>query len=634
VTVTGEATATVQGSVNPGGESTTYQIAYDLQSSDWCMSNGSSGSPANATTPQTLGFTDENDHDVSVDLNGLTAGADYCADLVATNSSGDGDGGQIPFSAGLPSVYASGVTATGASAATVDGSVNPSGQPTTYWAEYDVAGSDWCVSGGSSGSPANSTTPVTLGFADTTFHDVSVAVTGLSAGTTYCGQLVASNSSGSGYAFADELTFDPSAGASTNTASALGPTTAVVAGSVDPIGQTTTYRVEYDLASSDWCASGGFSGFPAYTTPPRDLAYTDATFHEVSAVLSGLTAGTVYCADVVASNASGAGDGGQLEFRTTVSPPAVTTGTATVASTGTVAISGTVNPNGLATNYHFEYGTGTSYGDSTAIASAGAGSTDQTVTVTLSGLSPNTTYHYRLVATNPGGTTNSPDRTFTTQFPPAVISGPATDVSAAAATLSGTINPNGLPSRCHFEYGTDTSYGASTVITNAGSGSGMQTVSAKLRNLAADTTYHYRLVATNSAGTTKGADHTFTTSTAPRPRLSRVSLATARFTASAGTVIRLTLAEPAKITVVISSEVAGHRVNGQCETSMSTGPSCTATRTRTNLSFAAVRGRNHHHLRLPALQPGRYVATLVARDAAGQRSRPVTVTFTITATGK
>jgi hypothetical protein len=55
------------------------------------------GLPANSTTPQTLGSTDGTFHDVSVDLTGLTAGTSYCADLVATNGSGNGDGGQVSF---------------------------------------------------------------------------------------------------------------------------------------------------------------------------------------------------------------------------------------------------------------------------------------------------------------------------------------------------------------------------------------------------------------------------------------------------------------------------------------------------------------------------------------------------------
>ncbi len=76
-----------------------------------------------------------------------------------------------------------------------------------------------------------------------------------------------------------------------------------------------------------------------------------------------------------------------------------------------------INPGGTATTYHLEYGTDTSYGTSTPEAAIGAESVGQTVTDTLSGLSPATTYHWRVVATSPGGGAVSPDRTFTTYAP-------------------------------------------------------------------------------------------------------------------------------------------------------------------------------------------------------------------------
>jgi outer membrane protein assembly factor BamB len=80
-------------------------------------------------------------------------------------------------------------------------------------------------------------------------------------------------------------------------------------------------------------------------------------------------------------------------------------------------LSGTLNPNGQATTYHFEYGTTASYGSQTPDQSAGAGTTDQQVSANLPSLSPNTTYHFRLDATNAGGTTQGQDRTFTTNSP-------------------------------------------------------------------------------------------------------------------------------------------------------------------------------------------------------------------------
>jgi hypothetical protein len=86
-------------------------------------------------------------------------------------------------------------------------------------------------------------------------------------------------------------------------------------------------------------------------------------------------------------------------------------------NSSSATITGTVNPNGQATTYHFEWGTTSAYGHSTASASAGSGTSNQAVSVSLSGLAPHTTYHYRVVASNATGTAMAADRTFKTGSP-------------------------------------------------------------------------------------------------------------------------------------------------------------------------------------------------------------------------
>ncbi|HEX6968288.1 MAG TPA: hypothetical protein VF174_05690, partial [Micromonosporaceae bacterium] len=99
---------------------------------------------------------------------------------------------------------------------------------------------------------------------------------------------------------------------------------------------------------------------------------------------------------------------------------------------------------------------------------------------------------------------------------PTVTTGSATGITSTTATIAGTINPNGLSTTYHFEYGTTTSYGTQTPAPDGsvGSGTTATSVSATLSGLTAATTYHYRLVATNSAGTTNASDATLTTSAA------------------------------------------------------------------------------------------------------------------------
>ena len=189
-----------------------------------------------------------------------------------------------------------------------------------------------------------------------------------------------------------------------------------------------------------------------------------------------------------------------------------------------VLVGGTVDPESGDASYHFEYvdaagyesGAANPYGsggrtESIALAPA---HTDETVEgVPITSLTPGTTYHYRVVASNAAGTGYGPDETFTTApaTPPMASTGPAGDVSATGATLSGTVAPDGLPTSYAFEVGTDTNYGGAQLFGNAGSSTGEEAVTIGLQYLIPGTTYHYRLVATNVDGTSYGHDVTFTT---------------------------------------------------------------------------------------------------------------------------
>ena len=202
-------------------------------------------------------------------------------------------------------------------------------------------------------------------------------------------------------------------------------------------------------------------------------------------------------------------------------PPTVSTGVSGGITSSSALVSGTVNPQGQPTTFVFQYGTTTAYGGLSKSVNAGSGTSTVKALANLSGLNSGTTYHYRLAATNGSGTSFGADRTFTTTGgapgkPPApgpvVTTGPATAVSPTAATLTGTINPNGQATSYHFQYGTSTAYGSSTATATAGSGRSATAVSATIQSLNPNTVYHFRLVATTSSGTTSGADASFRTS--------------------------------------------------------------------------------------------------------------------------
>jgi hypothetical protein len=194
--------------------------------------------------------------------------------------------------------------------------------------------------------------------------------------------------------------------------------------------------------------------------------------------------------------------------------PVVVTGPATSVTRTSATLTGTVNPQGEETSYHFEYGTTTGYGLTTPAQSAGGGNEPREVEADLTGLTGNTTYHYRLVA----GDVRGEDRTFTTSpnpQPPAIANQSTRDIAVDSARLTATVDPNGTATTYHFEYGTTTRYGSTTPLQSAGTGTSAVPVSAVISGLAARTTYRWRLVATNAAGTARGRNRTFTTARLP-----------------------------------------------------------------------------------------------------------------------
>jgi hypothetical protein len=198
-----------------------------------------------------------------------------------------------------------------------------------------------------------------------------------------------------------------------------------------------------------------------------------------------------------------------------VGRPVVDAGEAQSVTRTTATLAGTVDPAGLETFYYYQYGTSTSYGGNAPSiqgVNAGGGMEPVPAPIGISGLVPATTYHYQLLATNAEGTTPSPDQTFTTAppTPPTVSTGEASNVTLTTATVTGTINPEGLETSYELDLGIDTTYGTS-IYGEAGSAHTPTEITVGLQNLAPGSTYHYRLVAINSDGRTLGTDRTFTT---------------------------------------------------------------------------------------------------------------------------
>jgi hypothetical protein len=194
--------------------------------------------------------------------------------------------------------------------------------------------------------------------------------------------------------------------------------------------------------------------------------------------------------------------------------PLATTLIATTITDNSAILHGIVNGLCNPTVVVFEYGLTTSYGSNiTADQSPVTGFTDVAVSVNLTGLTLNTTYHYRVKATSSAGTSYGGDIVFTTGAnPPIVLTNAATNVGNFTARLNGTVTASNQNSNVTFQYGLTNSYGSTVAgVPAVVSGNTPTAVYADVSNLAYNTTYHFRCVGQNPAGTTYGGDQVFTT---------------------------------------------------------------------------------------------------------------------------
>jgi hypothetical protein len=202
-------------------------------------------------------------------------------------------------------------------------------------------------------------------------------------------------------------------------------------------------------------------------------------------------------------------------------PPTVDTAPVIDVGQTQATLTAKVDPKGSATSVRFDLGTSTAYGLQSAAKDAGSGTATVTVEIPVQGLTPNTTYHYRAVATSDGGTVQGADATFKTAAVPPAVTAPSVSTTGAregtptGMSILGRINPRGAATSWHVDYGATTAYGSSTPAADLGAGTSALSVRQRLEGLAPGKRYHYRIVATNAKGTTRGGDRTFTTTTTP-----------------------------------------------------------------------------------------------------------------------
>ncbi|MBA3807502.1 MAG: PD40 domain-containing protein [Solirubrobacterales bacterium] len=214
--------------------------------------------------------------------------------------------------------------------------------------------------------------------------------------------------------------------------------------------------------------------------------------------------------------------------------PDATTEKASKVERDSAVLNGTVNPDETeaksSAGYFFEYAEASlyeanrEYNAKTPELSGANGDAPTKISELVTNLKPDTEYDYRLVARNTNGVSYGSNLEFET--PPAVSglsTGPTTELQPETAKLTGSINgPLGNPKLAnpgatyHFDYGTSPAYGKSTPEVRAPEASGPIAAEAQPTGLLADTVYHYRLVASDSFGTTFGEDRVFKTPGPPQ----------------------------------------------------------------------------------------------------------------------
>lgn len=229
--------------------------------------------------------------------------------------------------------------------------------------------------------------------------------------------------------------------------------------------------------------------------------------------------------------------GAVLPARAAGLPIATTDGFSSLTST-TVVFDVTFGPNGLETVGRVQYGTNTSYGTLSSFFDLPPNSPILSVGIpSANGLTPalfpGLTYHFRATASNSAGVTLGVDRTFT---PPAlrpfVTTLAATDVTQRHAYLAGQMTVNDAVASSYFQYGTTTSYGLVRNVASDGPGT-YRIENILVTNLLPNTSYHFRMVGSNSVGTTFGHDMVFTTPAATSPTV--VTLAASGITSTNAT---------------------------------------------------------------------------------------------------
>jgi hypothetical protein len=258
-----------------------------------------------------------------------------------------------------------------------------------------------------------------------------------------------------------------------------------------------------------------------HTAACEALPPTDSAPHPVNADISGLKGnGSTYHFRLAARNANGREVSADSSFQTIAT---VVTGSATGIGTVQATLNGMVRPEGSPyTECHFEYGLNSSsafehlVNCEPPVGQILADFSADPVQLHVADLKANSTYKFRLAATNGEGAIQGTTLAFTTQGPPQVTEVRASDAGQNSVTLGAVINPSGFRTTYQFEWATQAEweahpniYGHNAPPFKRAIGSSNERIQVRepISGLSSGSTYHYRVVAENSVEEVSSPDH-------------------------------------------------------------------------------------------------------------------------------
>ena len=425
--------------VNTNGVWTKYYVKY-----------GENGNLTYQTSPVSIG---DSSGVKFATVSGLSAGKNYTFVATVTDGTNYNNSNNISVTTGsgstetnpgdqnpatsadnVPQAYSlKGVSAT-ASSVVLNFRVDTKGTYTRYYIKY-----------GENGSLTNQGSITSIG---TNSGYYNATVEGLSAGKSYT--FVAVVTDGTNYNNSNNIAYSTTGGgnnnddtvpsATTRSASNVSANSATLNGYIDTKGKTVYYKFYYSPSNGS------------------EIATSERTIYgsqNVSYDLSGLSNGTTYSYRLsVRNDLSQTNNGGQLSFTTTNgnnnnSAPTVSLRTVSNLGNTSATINFDIDPQGSSTSYRIDYGTSYSYGQTLGSYSIGSAYGSISNQITLSGLSAGSTYYYRVVAVNNGGTTERTGNFITNNYGTGLInnitfSSPSvTNRGNNSASIEGRIYANG-----------------------------------------------------------------------------------------------------------------------------------------------------------------------------------------------